>query len=75
MLNALKFGAPPHGGVAPGLDRIVMLLAGEPNIREVIPFPMNQHAEDLLMQAPSPVTPERLGELHLRVLPPKKKKE
>ena len=75
MLNALKFGAPPHGGVAPGLDRIVMLLAGEPNIREVIPFPMNQNAEDLLMQAPSPVTPERLGELHLRELPPPKKKD
>ena len=75
MLNALKFGAPPHGGVAPGLDRIVMLLAGESNIREVIPFPMNQNAEDLLMQAPSPVTSERLGELHLHELPPPKKKE
>ncbi|MGB1548187.1 MAG: amino acid--tRNA ligase-related protein, partial [Alphaproteobacteria bacterium] len=74
MLNALKFGAPPHGGVAPGLDRIVMLLADEPNIREVILFPMNQHAQDPLMQTPSPTTPERLLELHLRVLPPPVKK-
>jgi aspartyl-tRNA synthetase len=70
MLNAFKYGAPPHGGSAPGIDRIVMLLAGESNIREVIAFPMNQQAQDLMMQAPSPVPPERLRELHIRVVPP-----
>jgi len=74
MLNAFKFGAPPHGGSAPGIDRIVMLLAETPNIREVVAFPMNQQAEDLLMQAPAPVPPERLKELHIRVvLPPPSK--
>ncbi len=71
MLNAFRFGAPPHGGSAPGIDRIVMLLADTPNIREVVAFPMNQQAQDLLMQAPSEVTPERLKELHIRLaLPP-----
>ena len=71
MLNAFKYGAPPHGGSAPGIDRIVMLLAGESNIREVIAFPMNQQAQDLLMGAPSAVPPERLRELHIRLdLPP-----
>ncbi|MBV8651430.1 MAG: aspartate--tRNA ligase [Alphaproteobacteria bacterium] len=74
MLNAFKFGAPPHGGSAPGIDRIVMLLADEPNIRQVVAFPMNQRAQDLLMQAPSPVEPARLKELHIRLdLPPPKK--
>ncbi len=73
MLNAFKYGAPPHGGSAPGIDRIVMLLADTPNIREVVAFPMNQQAEDLLMQAPAPVPPERLRELHIRLaLPPAK---
>jgi len=67
MLNAFRYGAPPHGGSAPGIDRIVMLLAGETNIREVIAFPMNQQAQDLMMQAPAPVPPERLKELHLRL--------
>ena len=67
MVRALRFGAPPHGGIAPGVDRIIMLLADEPNIREVIAFPLNQGAQDLLMGAPSPVTQERLAELHLKV--------
>ncbi|HUB94897.1 MAG TPA: aspartate--tRNA ligase [Stellaceae bacterium] len=70
MLNAFRYGAPPHGGSAPGIDRIVMLLADTPNIREVVAFPMNQQAQDLLMQAPAPVPPERLRELHLRVVLP-----
>jgi aspartyl-tRNA synthetase len=67
MLNAFRYGAPPHGGSAPGIDRIVMLLADERNLREVIAFPMNQQAQDLLMQAPSPVDPRRLRELHLKL--------
>ena len=66
MLNAFRYGAPPHGGIAPGIDRIVMLIADEPNIREVILFPMNQRAEDLMMGAPSEVRPEQLKELHIR---------
>lgn len=74
MLNALKFGAPPHGGIAPGVDRIVMLLANEPNIREVIVFPMNQKAEDLMMNAPSEVEMKQLRELHLRTILPEPKK-
>ncbi len=74
MLNAFRYGAPPHGGSAPGIDRIVMLLADEPNIREVILFPLNQGGEDLMMGAPAPVAPERLRELSLRVeLAPKPK--
>jgi len=68
MINAFKFGAPPHGGSAPGIDRIVMLLAGEPNIREVVVFPMNQKAEDLMMNAPAPVTLKQLKELSIRVV-------
>ena len=69
MITAFKFGAPPHGGLAPGVDRIVMLLADEPNIREVISFPMNQKAEDLLMQAPAPADDKQLRELHLQLSP------
>jgi aspartyl-tRNA synthetase len=73
MLNAFRFGAPPHGGSAPGIDRIVMMLADERNIREVIAFPMNQQAQDLLMQAPNEVDPKRLRELHIKLdLPPER---
>jgi aspartyl-tRNA synthetase len=72
MLNAFRYGAPPHGGTAPGIDRIVMLLAGEENLREVTMFPMTQSAQDLLMNAPSPATPKQLKELHLRVVYPEK---
>ncbi|MEO9468868.1 aspartate--tRNA ligase [Parasphingorhabdus sp.] len=72
MINALKYGAPPHGGSAPGVDRIVMLLADEPNIREVVLFPMNQKAEDLMMSAPSGVSQKQLRELHIRVVEPPK---
>jgi aspartyl-tRNA synthetase len=67
LLNAFKYGAPPHGGIAPGVDRIVMLLAGEDNIREVIAFPMNQKAQDLMMNAPSEVTEKQLRELHIKI--------
>ena len=73
MLNAFRYGAPPHGGIAPGVDRIVMLLADEPNIREVILFPMNQQAQDLMMQAPAPVPPKNLRELHIRTVMPEPK--
>ena len=71
MLRALQYGAPPHGGIAPGIDRIVMLLAGEENLREVIAFPMNQQAQDLLMGAPSPVSAKQLRELHISLNLPK----
>ncbi len=71
MLNAFRYGAPPHGGSAPGIDRIVMLLADEPNLREIIPFPLNQQGEDLLMGAPAPVPAARLRELSIKLdLPP-----
>jgi len=72
MLRALSLGAPPHGGIAPGIDRIVMLLCGEENLREVVLFPMNQRAEDLLMGAPSEVSPKQLRELHIRLNLPEK---
>ena len=69
MIRAFQYGAPPHGGIAPGIDRIVMLLADEPNIREVIAFPMNQSAQDLLMGAPGEVSAAQLDELHLQLKP------
>ena len=71
MLNAFRYGAPPHGGIAPGVDRIVMLLAEQENLREVVAFPMNQQAEDLLMQAPGNVSNAQLRELHIRLNLPK----
>jgi aspartyl-tRNA synthetase len=67
MINALSYGAPPHGGIAPGIDRIIMLLANEKNIREVTMFPMNQNAQDLMMNAPSNVNEEQLKELNLSI--------
>ena len=74
MINAFRYGAPPHGGIAPGIDRMVMLIADEPNLREVILFPMNQRAEDLMMAAPSEVGDDQLKELHIqKKLPPKPK--
>jgi aspartyl-tRNA synthetase len=75
MINAFKLGAPPHGGIAPGIDRIVMLIAGEPNIREVIAFPFNQQAQDLMMNAPAEVEPKQLKELHLKTVLPEEKKK
>jgi aspartyl-tRNA synthetase len=73
MIRAFQHGAPPHGGIAPGIDRIVMLYADELNIREVIAFPMNQKAQDLMTGAPSEVTPKQLRELHIKVELPEKK--
>jgi aspartyl-tRNA synthetase len=72
MLNAFRYGAPPHGGLAPGVDRIVMLLAGQQNIREVIAFPLNQQGIDLMMNAPSEVSDKQLKELHIRISKPLK---
>ncbi len=72
MLEAFEYGTPPHGGIAPGIDRLVMLLAGEPNIREVIAFPKTQQAADLMAGAPSEVEPQQLRDLHIRVVKPKK---
>jgi aspartyl-tRNA synthetase len=69
MINAFKLGAPPHGGIAPGVDRMVMLLADESNIREVIAFPMNQKAQDLMMGAPGEVTEKQLRELRIQIDP------
>ena len=67
MLTAFEYGVPPHGGFAPGIDRTVMVLAGEPNIREVIPFPKTQSAQDLMMSAPSTVDEQQLVDLNLRL--------
>jgi aspartyl-tRNA synthetase len=73
MLRAFRFGAPPHGGIAPGVDRIVMLLADEPNIRETIAFPLNGNAQDLMMGAPTELEAARLKELHLTINKPQPK--
>ena len=73
MYRAFQYGAPPHGGAAFGIDRVVMLLVGARNLREISLFPMNQQAQDLLMNAPSAATPKQLMELSLRVIPPVKK--
>jgi aspartyl-tRNA synthetase len=70
MINAFKYGAPPHGGAAPGIDRMVMLLANEPNIREVTLFPLNGKAEDLMLGAPSLPTAKQMKELHLKTVEP-----
>jgi aspartyl-tRNA synthetase len=71
LIRAFRLGAPPHGGIAPGIDRIVMMLSHEENIREVIAFPMNQRAQDLLMNAPNEVSAKQLRELHIRIETPK----
>ncbi len=75
MVRALQYGAPPHGGIAPGIDRIVMLLCGEENLREVVMFPMNQQAQDLMMGAPGEVSPRQLRELHIRLALPEPQKQ
>ena len=75
MLNAFRFGAPPHGGIAPGIDRIVMLIAGEPNLREIVAFPMTQNAQDLMMVAPAVVPEQALKDVHIKVVMPPKKIE
>ena len=68
LYNAFCYGAPPHAGIAPGVDRMIMLLAGEDTIREIIPFPMNKNAQDILMGAPGEVTEKQLEELHIRTV-------
>jgi aspartyl-tRNA synthetase len=72
LYRAFQYGAPPHGGMAAGVDRIVMLICGAQNLREITLFPMNQRAEDLLMAAPSPAALRQLRELHIRVIEPQK---
>jgi aspartyl-tRNA synthetase len=71
MLEAFEYGVPPHGGIAPGIDRLTMILAGEQNIRDVMAFPKNQQAMDVMAGAPSPAEPQQLADLHIQVVPPK----
>ncbi|MBQ4089801.1 MAG: Asp-tRNA(Asn)/Glu-tRNA(Gln) amidotransferase GatCAB subunit C, partial [Clostridia bacterium] len=73
MYNAFCYGAPPHAGIAPGVDRMVMLIAGEESIREIIPFPMNKNAQDLMMSAPSEVEPKQLSDVHIAIVKPAEK--
>jgi aspartyl-tRNA synthetase len=68
MLEAFEYGTPPHGGIAPGIDRLCMVFTGEPNIREVIAFPKNQSARDVMSDAPSPAMPDQLRDLHIKVI-------
>ncbi|MDQ3926989.1 MAG: aspartate--tRNA ligase, partial [Actinomycetota bacterium] len=75
ILEAFRYGAPPHGGIAPGVDRLIMVLRDEPNIREVMAFPKTQGARDEMMDAPGPVTEEQLQELHIKVIPPARRTE
>jgi aspartyl-tRNA synthetase len=75
MLEAFEFGAPPHGGMAPGIDRLAMIFADEPNIREVIAFPKNQAGRDIMADAPSPASEKQLEELHLQIILPKEEKK
>ena len=72
MYNAFCYGAPPHAGIAPGVDRMVMLIAGEESIREIIPFPMNKTAQDVMMGAPAEVDPQQLKDVHIQVVMPEK---
>ena len=74
MYNAFCYGAPPHAGIAPGVDRMVMLLAGEDSIREVIPFPMNKQAQDIMMGAPAEVDARQLKDVHIAISMPKEEK-
>jgi aspartyl-tRNA synthetase len=74
MYNAFTYGAPPHAGIAPGVDRMVMLIAGEESIREIIPFPMNKTAMDVMMGAPSEVDPKQLSDVHIKIDLPKEEK-
>ncbi len=72
MYNAFCYGAPPHAGIAPGVDRMVMLIAGEDSIREIIPFPMNKNAQDVMMGAPAEVDEKQLREVHIKISAPEK---
>ena len=71
MYNAFTYGAPPHGGIAPGVDRMIMLIAGEESIREIIPFPMNKNAQDIMMDAPATVDQKQLDDVHIAIVMPK----